>query len=141
MAGQVTGSGLQTGNQNFGSGFIDADGNFTVFGNTTGHLYRVNITTKVATQISSVSVSSANNDGAFCPLATSPPLPVELISFEAISENTTVNLTWSTVSELNNSGFEIERSANSRDWNKLAFISNQTEGGNSSSLLRYNHID
>lgn len=141
LAGQVTGTGLQTGSQNFGSSFFDAEGNFTVFGNTTGHMYRINTTTKVATQVSATATPSASNDGAFCTSATSPPLPVVLVSFEAVSENTVIRLSWSTASESNNSGFEIERSADAKKWSKQGFVSNLTEGGNSTSLLNYVFTD
>ncbi|MBZ0181629.1 MAG: hypothetical protein K8F60_04170 [Melioribacteraceae bacterium] len=37
------------------------------------------------------------------------PLPVELTSFTALSQNEVVNLKWETATEVNNYGFEIER--------------------------------
>ena len=37
-------------------------------------------------------------------------VPVELTSFAATADNNNVNLNWSTATELNNSGFQIERS-------------------------------
>jgi hypothetical protein len=37
------------------------------------------------------------------------PLPVELISFSANYNDGNVNLSWITATELNNSGFEVER--------------------------------
>jgi hypothetical protein len=42
-------------------------------------------------------------------LNTSPPIPVELKSFTAVAGNKQIELSWSTSTELNNRGFEIER--------------------------------
>lgn len=141
LASQVTGGGLQTSSQNFGSSFIDAEGNFMVFGNTTGHLYLVNITSKTAQQISTVATPSSSNDGAFCPLTVYTPLPVVLISFEAAIEKATVRLHWSTTLESNSSGFEIQRSADAKNWNKLDFVPSQTTDGTSKTQQNYNFDD
>ncbi len=48
-------------------------------------------------------------------------IPVELVSFNASINNNIVNLTWSTATETNNSGFEIERNLNN-NWDKIGFI-------------------
>jgi hypothetical protein len=51
------------------------------------------------------------------------PLPVELTSFTAEVNNNGVLLKWSTASELNNRGFEIERrSPGCTEWEIIAFI-------------------
>lgn len=49
-------------------------------------------------------------------------LPVELTSFSASLRNGTVRLTWTTATETNNYGFEIERSIDQADWNTIAFV-------------------
>ncbi|NQV15692.1 hypothetical protein HQ531_09570 [bacterium] len=50
-------------------------------------------------------------------------LPVELVSFTAIRENTDVILTWETASEVENYGFEIERiHAGTKVWTKIGFV-------------------
>ena len=55
------------------------------------------------------------------------PLPVELNAFSAELTGRTVELKWSTSSELNNSGFDIEKSIvkgqTSEGWSKIGFIS------------------
>ena len=61
-------------------------------------------------------------------------LPVELSSFTSSVLNNKVILNWSTVSEQNNSGFEIERKSNSTSWAKLNFIK-----GNGTSSLTHNY--
>jgi hypothetical protein len=48
-------------------------------------------------------------------------VPVELISFTAAYNLNKVELNWSTASELNNFGFEIERSTNNNDWILIGF--------------------
>jgi len=40
------------------------------------------------------------------------PLPLDLLSFEAIKQNKTAHLVWTTQNELNTARFEVERSAN-----------------------------
>lgn len=55
----------------------------------------------------------------------SSPLPVELISFNLSPKNEIVRLSWQTASELNNSGFEVERSGPASKpamWEKIGFI-------------------
>ena len=49
------------------------------------------------------------------------PLPVELISFSANYSNGKVHLNWVTASELNNSGFEVERN-NGNGFEKIGFV-------------------
>ena len=62
-------------------------------------------------------------NGAFTISATMPPpLPVELINFKAIADKDAIQLHWATASEHNNAGFQIERSENGRDFEKIAFI-------------------
>ncbi len=53
-----------------------------------------------------------------------PPLPVELISFEAISKQQFIQLAWQTATEVNNYGFDIERASNSLNtfWQKIGFV-------------------
>jgi hypothetical protein len=49
-------------------------------------------------------------------------LPVELTSFIATQSNGIVNLQWSTATELNNNGFEIQRKDVQSDWRTLGFV-------------------
>lgn len=50
------------------------------------------------------------------------PVPVELASFSASVNGTTVDLTWVTVTELNNAGFEVQRSTDKIRWISTGFI-------------------
>ena len=54
-------------------------------------------------------------------------LPVELINFSGVVSENAVNLAWETASEINNSGFEIERkmsgiNSQELEWNMIGFI-------------------
>jgi hypothetical protein len=49
-------------------------------------------------------------------------IPVELESFTATANDKKINLNWVTATELNNSGFEIEKSTDNLIWNKIGFI-------------------
>jgi aminopeptidase N len=53
-----------------------------------------------------------------------PPLPVELTSFTAVSRGSFVILNWTTATEKNNKGFEIERRniTNQSEWQSVGFV-------------------
>lgn len=59
-------------------------------------------------------------------------LPVNLASFVSSVNGNNIELKWSTESELNNSGFDIERKENS-DWKNIAFINGNGTTNNTSS--------
>lgn len=67
-------------------------------------------------------------------------LPVELASFTSLINLNNVNLKWSTSSEQNNSGFEVERklSDENSNWSKIAFVNGN---GNSTEIKDYNYTD
>lgn len=48
-------------------------------------------------------------------------VPVELTSFTANQTGSTVSLNWTTATETNNSGFEVQRSINGADWVAIGF--------------------
>ena len=73
----------------------------------------------------------------------SAQIPVELTSFTANVINKTVRLNWITATELNNSGFEIERmsiltSQVSNSWEKIGFV---TGNGTSTEVSTYSFVD
>ncbi|MBN8568003.1 MAG: T9SS type A sorting domain-containing protein [Ignavibacteria bacterium] len=66
------------------------------------------------------------------------PLPVELASFTSVVNRSNVTLSWSTVQELNNKGFEIERNSFGAGWKKVGY----TEGhGTINSAQNYTFKD
>jgi subtilisin family serine protease len=66
------------------------------------------------------------------------PLPVELTSFSAIIKDKSVTLNWRTETEVNNYGFEIQRSVQTDEWEVLGFVEGH---GNSNSPKEYNFSD
>ncbi len=67
-------------------------------------------------------------------------LPVELTSFSATNIGSTVKLSWNTATEINNFGFDIERTSTSttQGWTKIGFIEGH---GNSNSPKYYSFED
>lgn len=61
-------------------------------------------------------------DLVFVMETSSMPLPVELTHFDARSQNGQSLLTWQTASELDNAGFDVERSADGHNWKTLGFV-------------------
>lgn len=49
-------------------------------------------------------------------------VPVELVKFDALKQTSGILLTWETASELDNQGFEVERSKDGQDWQRLHFV-------------------
>lgn len=76
------------------------------------------------------------------------PLPVELVSFTAKVKSSAVHLQWETATEVNNYGFEVERSnaaetmnassTQGRTWQKIGFVEGN---GNSNSPKSYSFTD
>jgi len=49
-------------------------------------------------------------------------VPVELVSFSATKDEEDIFLCWSTATELNNQGFEIQRSNDNQNFNRIGFV-------------------
>jgi len=49
-------------------------------------------------------------------------MPVELVTFQGKSTELGVKLNWVTASEINNLGFDVERSADGKTWEKIGFM-------------------
>ena len=62
-------------------------------------------------------------------------VPVELTGFKAELKNLNVLLSWQTITEKNNYGFELQRSANKNSWEVIGFIQ-----GNGTTLERQNYL-
>jgi hypothetical protein len=65
-------------------------------------------------------------------------VPVELVSFSASVAANVVTLNWSTVTELNNYGFEIERSSDKTGWRTIGFREGK---GTTSEPQQYSYSD
>ena len=86
--------------------------------------------TTTLTSVASFSPWTIGNSGS---------LPVEMTSFTAVLQGTSALLKWSTATETNNSGFQIERSVDgSGVWAEVAFVNG---AGTSSSPKTYSYED
>ncbi len=86
--------------------------------------------------------ASASGITTFSPFGVgSPlsPLPVELVYFKVSKQGEAALLEWETASEKNNQGFEIQASADGRDFQRVGFV--ETRNGNSSSVQDYTYRD
>ncbi|QEC42963.1 T9SS type A sorting domain-containing protein [Pseudobacter ginsenosidimutans] len=68
-------------------------------------------------------------------------LPVTLENFTATKKGNAVLLNWATVSEQNNLGFEVERSASGKEWSFVTSVKSKALNGNSHAKLEYNYTD
>lgn len=66
------------------------------------------------------------------------PLPIELNTFTYSVTGSNVTLAWSTETETNNSGFDVERKALNSEWTKIGFVRGY---GNSTITRNYNYKD
>ncbi|MBX7042485.1 MAG: T9SS type A sorting domain-containing protein [Ignavibacteria bacterium] len=82
---------------------------------------------------------AATLNGGVWRLPIEEPLPVELAGFYAVVSRSDVLLEWLTLSEMNNSGFDIERSlATEILWSKIGFVNGN---GTASQISKYSFND
>lgn len=98
--------------------------------NVSGNTSAGTLTTSAAvTSFSPFTLGSTNS---------STQLPVELISFTASKAIAGIELKWTTSSELNNAGFEVQRSADGFKFSTIGFV----DGNGTTNLLNhYTYID
>lgn len=96
---------------------------------TTNTLYWVDATANYAW--------ACGNSGTILRYA-GPILPVELTSFTAISQNQQVTLNWSTATEINNNGFEVQRKSELGDYVTIGFVQGN---GTSTNPVDYSYVD
>jgi hypothetical protein len=65
-------------------------------------------------------------------------LPVTLLNLSASPNGRKVTLSWNTSSEINNRGFNVERSSDGVNWSTIGFVNG---AGNSSSVKSYSYPD
>ncbi|MEM6338075.1 MAG: hypothetical protein AAF752_15995, partial [Bacteroidota bacterium] len=83
----------------------------------------------LSTTAANVSPSSLAGDPLNHLGSSNTPLPVELVSFEAIAGPDAIELSWSTATETNNAGFTVERALDvagepvaRSEWREVAFV-------------------
>lgn len=68
-------------------------------------------------------------------------LPIGLLNFSGYKDGSRNQLRWTTSSEQNNSGFEVQRSTDGINYTALGFVNTQAPGGNSTIQLNYAFTD
>jgi hypothetical protein len=84
---------------------------------------------------------NATGSGAFYVHTGNFVLPVTITNFRGETAGAINKLYWSTSTETNNKGFELERSTDGINYTKLTFVATKANGGNSSSQLSYSFDD
>ena len=123
-----TGGGVQRLNGGGGGGYSGGDGgaddgvNGPNSGGSGGSNYIRSGATGVTNSSGVDGGSGGDNTNGSVTLDFSLALPVELVQFTALSQKGQVELKWKTATELNNAGFDIQHSADGRNWKTLAFV-------------------
>jgi hypothetical protein len=72
---------------------------------------------------------------------TAGTLPVSLLSFSGYKDGIRNQLRWVTSSEINNRGFQVERSSDGQSYQSIGFVNSLAIGGNSQTPLKYSFSD
>lgn len=97
----------------------------------------------VVTNDNYISLSGIDDFSLWTAAGDGAPLPVELTNFAAKLTDETIRLNWKTATEVNNYGFDIERSTSNREtdsvnWSKIGFVEGN---GTSNNEHSYEFID
>ena len=68
-------------------------------------------------------------------------MPVTLFSFTGDRQGGINKLWWTTATEFNNSGFELQRSADGVNFSSVGFVGTKATNGNSNAMLNYEFND
>ena len=121
---------------------VDDDGDFsdaTIYAAGGGLSFSYS---KPIVTISGISTTQiASNSTKYITLASAnsnTPLPIDLLNFNAVQNNSSIVLNWTTATEENNDYFTVEKSSNGIDFNVLGNVSG---AGNSNDITEYSDID
>lgn len=95
-------------------------------------------TTSTGVWPSTANTTTVTRRGVVFITSTDAPLPVKLTSFTAEQANQNVVLNWVTAVEINNNGFEVEKSFDGKNFEKIAFVKGN---GTSSHINKYQFVD
>ena len=135
----------------YGVSFTDANNgtavgaNGTILRTTNGGTTWISQTSGTTTILRSVSFIDANNGWAVGNNGTilhtingGNPVPVELTSFTATANGKEVTLGWTTATEMNNQGFEVQRKFGSNDFVTVGSVKGH---GTTTSPNNYTYVD
>lgn len=95
-------------------------------------------TTALDTLVKTFGASAFSTSANFTGTYDLSPLPVKMVSFNALRKDNNALLTWTTVQERNASVFEIQRSVDNKKFVKIGVVN---AVGNSNKLVNYSFID
>jgi hypothetical protein len=103
-------------------------------------LLSTNVTPGVSTvsEINNLSTRPATNQAYLFKPGT---LPVSITSFAVSKSNGSHIVSWQTLTEINNAGFDIQRSADGRNFSSIQFVSSKYASGNSATKTSYSIVD
>ena len=115
---------------------------FATFSNNQAYYNELGVFT-TGRYIQMFGLNGGQNNGGFSIyelniFGTITPLPVSLTSFTAAPQGSGVLVNWTTASELNNAGFEVQRSANGVDFTALTKVAG---AGSSQTANAYHYLD
>jgi hypothetical protein len=131
---------LYNANSRFSQGGITGANNYVVY-NDTGDVVQVGgLTPFTAYEFDVYEYDGKYMHNKFAPAATgnTTTTPVTLVSFVATKQHTGAKLNWVTSSEINNSGFDIQRSVDGKNFVSVGFVKGV---GNSNKVNKYQFID
>ncbi|MBO0359403.1 T9SS type A sorting domain-containing protein [Hymenobacter sp. BT186] len=99
---------------------------------------RLTATATTLTTVNSLVVGNTSEFSGNTALLQNRPLPVELVRFSAVANNTNAVLSWTTASEKNNARFVIERSLDGKDFQAVGTLAGQ---GTSTQSRSYQFVD
>lgn len=120
------------------------NGGFTISILTNGVTDFISVNSSSHTS-SKVTANDANNTwpgaGRAYVFTSGGTLPVSLLNFSGYKDGSRNQLQWSTATEINNQGFDIQRSTDGINYSSIGFINSLAVSGNSNSQLNYNFTD
>jgi Secretion system C-terminal sorting domain len=118
-------------------GFVRATSALHHWNGSTWDKITANGTLTTAGTTHSITKTSWSNFSPFA-VFSQASLPVELVSFTGKAQQGKALLTWATASEKNNAGFDIEKSLDGKNFDKIAFVKGN---GISTITQNYNFTD
>lgn len=131
---------LYTANAVYGSGTLVGAGNYVVYNGTGSSVNVTGLTTVTGYSFDVYEYNGRYMHNKFAAASTNATttLPVKLLSFTANNVDGNVQLKWVTANEINNKGFEIERSTDGKNFKSIDFVKG---AGNTNKTSNYSKID
>jgi hypothetical protein len=131
IGGAATNCTFQNCNWNLDNGLSSNDGDYEIY----FYSARAEANGVEYVQFNGITSFSTFGAGSFVNQPDGSVLPVELIHFSANPVNNEyIQLDWANATEINNDGFEVQRSLNGIDFQEISWVEGN---GNSSSIIEY----